>query len=156
LVVYTERRELRRQLSVYLEDAARHLDHLTVISGQPGEDRRLIPRGKMRSFHIHDARRIAARGVRAPRLFERILDEESTVSGQRGSKAWTWIGTWEHLLYHDFGPILEIERMINARGSPVTVCAFKNEGFCSLPLPQLSELLSLHDSFLFPAPYPAF
>ncbi len=151
LVIYTERRELREQLKDYLADALRDGHHLTMISAQSGEDRRLIPQGEMKSFHIHDAHRLAAKSVKAPKLFENILEEERRAARSRPSKGWTWIGIWEHLLYHDFGQILEIEKMLNPKGAPVTVCAFKNEGFCSLPLPQLAELFSLHDSFLFPA-----
>ena len=40
--------------------------------------------------------------------------------------------------------------MVNENGARPTICCFKNEGFCSLPLAQLLELFNLHDEVVFP------
>jgi hypothetical protein len=150
LIVYVDRKGLEKQLQRYISTAVRERSYVSVLSGDPDEDRRMLSRRNCPAFEVRDARRLAEEGVRFQSTFEAILEEERKKYKSSGSKRWTWIGIWEHCFYEHFDPVLGAERIADANSVTPTICCFDNKGFCSLPLAQLLELFKLHNEVVFP------
>jgi hypothetical protein len=142
------------QLQTYIARAVIGKNYVTILSGDPNEDKRMIPRGENVSFEICDARSLADGTAHVSSSLRAILKQQKKNYKSSASKGWTLIGTWEHLLYEDFDSVLNWERVLNADGPTETLCCFRNEGFCSLPLSQLVALFKLHNKAIFPATIP--
>jgi hypothetical protein len=155
LLVYSDREELKSQLRGYLARAARSGHRLTILSDDPSRDRRMVPPQETKLLHLHDARAIAGGRAEFVRSFRSILREEwAEAKSESNPSGWTWIGTWPQLRYGDFDTVLDCERIFSANAPSVGLCAYRNEGFCSLPPRQIAAVLDLHDEFVFPRTSP--
>jgi len=152
LVVYRDREELKSQLKGYIARATRAKHRLTMISDDPGRDRRMVPPQGSKLLHMHDARAMTGGRAGFVGAFQSLVREEwaEARSSESAVSGWTWIGSWAQLRYGDFDTVLDCERIFSANAPPVSLCAFKNEGFCSLPAHQIAQVLDLHDEFVFP------
>jgi len=150
-VIYSNTRQLRAQLRAYVSDPLRKRAYTTVLSGDPGEDRELLPRGIDSLFDVLDARRLPQGRAALRASFKVTLKDQTRKFKSTGASDWTWIGTWVHLRYGEFDPVLEVERIINDEGRGIKfVCFYHNEGFCSLPLRQILETYKLHEDVIMP------
>lgn len=150
LIVYLNRMQLKKMLSIHFGEAVREDQYITIISGDPQRDMTILPKLLRTSVAICDARSLTEKGVHISTSLATILKQQTQEYESSGSTGWTWIATWEDLFYDDFNPIIDWERVIDTGGPSKIICCFKNEGFCSLPVQQLLELLKLHTGIIFP------
>ena len=147
-------------LSPIIDPAIRENSMLSfIISGSSGRSKPLIDSVRKRygslkrkALIVDDAAALHTRG-RTPedsyfRLFE--ANRRKFESGRYGS--WTHIGDWAHTFYNRIEDVMDIERSLaRQEGELITFCCFREEGFASLNLAVITELMELHNQVIFPA-----
>ena len=62
----------------------------------------------------------------------------------------TQLGDWAHLMYKKVEPLVEIERGINdLDGLDSVICCYRIEGFSSINLRHVAQLVELHSRIVF-------
>jgi hypothetical protein len=160
MLLYSDEANRDLILSPILDRVIRENSMLSfIISGSSGRSKPLIDsiRKRYASFKrktliVDDAAALHTRG-RTPedsyfRLFE--ANRRKFESGRYGS--WTHMGDWAHTFYHRIENVMDIERSLaRQKGERIIFCCFREEGFASLNLAVLVELLELHNQVIFPA-----
>jgi hypothetical protein len=157
MILYDNKNERSDRLQPYLSQADKEGRLLSVVTADPTKEKRALSLRDGRKkvpYLVHDARPLVEKYRAATTRFASFLREGQKVSMSKKFAGWTWIGDWEHLLYDRFDYVLDVERYVESRRleprMPSTwVCCFRNEGFCSLPLPQVMELFELHTAVAF-------
>jgi hypothetical protein len=144
MVVYSNKNEFVASVRPFVSEATRGRRFLTIMSDEPSRDGQMLYNGPRSALGLQDAHGLLSGSSDKLSLLKALLTKQEKQYRSGNFEAWTWVANWEHLLYDRFESVLRIEHYFDEPRPTTTVCCFKNEGFCSLPISQIRELVELH------------
>jgi hypothetical protein len=160
MIFYHEREDLEKLLAPLFSTGVRHKDVVCIFPAKTEKrsqhladqvKRLALSRPKLL---IKDSSVLFAKGTDPVATFRDSLIEiaQQVKEVKDNGGQWIQIGDWVHLMYEDAETLVKMERGLNdVVGLDSLMCTYRIEGFCSLDLKNLTQLVDAHDRFIFQA-----
>lgn len=153
MLLYRSYPECSQLLQPYLTECGIGKGAVRILSGDPtSQKRRKLTTAETL---VQDARIFTKRDSTVLRSFTELAEEAGQHFASRGVVNRLLIGDWTYLAYGKFGTAMKVERYIDQRymhepTHSTVVCCYREKGFSSLPLTEITELFDMHDEIILP------
>jgi hypothetical protein len=158
MIFYHERKDLEELLAPMFSTGVRHKDVVCIFPAKTEKRSQHLAEQVKRlasnhpKFIIKDPSVLFAKGSDPVARFRDLLIEiTQQVKGVKANGGqWIQIGDWVHLMYENGESLVKMERGLNdVVGLDSLMCPYRIEGFCSLDLRYLTQLVEAHNRFVF-------
>jgi hypothetical protein len=158
MIFYHERKDLEELLAPLFSTGVRHKDVICIFPAKTEKQSQHLAEQVKRlalsrpKLLIKDPSVLFAKGSDPVARFRDLLIEiAQQVKGVKDNGGqWIQIGDWVHLMYENVESLVNMERGLNdVVGLDSLMCPYRIEGFCSLDLKYLTQLVEAHNRFVF-------
>jgi hypothetical protein len=157
MIFYHERKDLEELLAPLFSTGVRHKDVVCIFPGRTEKRSQHLAEQVKRlalsrpKLLIKDTGVFFAKGSDPVATFrDSMIEITHQVKGVKDNGGqWIQIGDWVHLMYENVETLVKMERGLNeVVGLDSLMCTYRIEGFCSLDLKYLTQLVEAHNRFV--------
>ncbi len=153
MLLYHGAKDRGEILAPYLSPDVRHGDVVVVLSAKEGEQSQSLAKqvkrlAKSRPRLVeNDWESVASSSDPVSRYFDLLSETKRHFKNKPGH--FIEVTDYAHLLYENVEPLVKIESGVNDfEGLDSVLCCYRIEGFCSLDLKDMAQLVGLHSRFI--------